>query len=599
MLITLLSVALAKTTASSVLTDAEGKHGAELAADGLLTTGWGEGASGYGEGAWWELDLGTNTALQSISLWPGNLAKGARSYREYSRPKRIKVYVDGAVQGDVINIPDDKMQRVDVPLSVSGKKIRIEAVEVYEGGVYADLFISEVAVNYVAGDRAKQVDKLLAWKDSKEGQRAYAEYEEKVLAAYDTHKADGNELDSLKFLVDCAADGPPYLRRRADSLVPDGYRAAALEPDEKAMMAIRKLKNPYAIPGLEMAMTRAVGDAQEELKEIVEIFYAYQDLISGGRRNIKAWGEPGWEKGALRSFGEPLALEIDRFGDVYVADTGNNRVQMYDQGGISKKQWGAQPDASNAWLGGDRTWYAAGSAASDAQGAFTNPLDVELIPGKEADGFAVLDGKGRVQIFDAEGNPTIGWPVNVDYSPDAGVGGEGFLAWNAKKEVLIAVLGRYGVVYRLDSEEVGRFKLEDGTPKAMEVGKDGKLYLGYGYDVVAYNGLDGFRYGKVFGQEVLGEGYEDFDITLDEEGKMWVVTDRGWVYKFKKPGKLEWKVRVIEDYDLSHPRAAVSQGMVYLTDRDRIVRRDALQKHLDEEAEAAGAAPEGDKKKGK
>ena len=48
------------------------------------------------------------------------------------------------------------------------------------------------------------------------------------------------------------------------------------------------------------------------------------ELIGGGDRNITFWGQEGWEEGALRGFGEPLSIEVDQFGDLYIADVGNH-----------------------------------------------------------------------------------------------------------------------------------------------------------------------------------------------------------------------------------------------------------------------------------
>ena len=45
--------------ASSTLIDSDNqRHPADKAVDGLLSKGWGEGADGYGEGAWLDIDLG-------------------------------------------------------------------------------------------------------------------------------------------------------------------------------------------------------------------------------------------------------------------------------------------------------------------------------------------------------------------------------------------------------------------------------------------------------------------------------------------------------------------------------------------------------------
>ena len=582
------SFAYAKATASSVAQDEAGKHPADLALDGLLTTGWAEGGVGHGEGAWWEFDLPSATKLETVSFWGGNLSDGRKSFREYARPKLVRVYIDGVQQGEKDEEGNfkgfrlqDEMKRIDIPVEVeAARKVRLEIVETFEGFVFADCYISEFAVNFTEGERARAVEKVEAWRTGKEGIKLHEKHEEEVLAAYKLHKDDGDENTGLDFLMSAAADGPLYLRKKVTSLVPEGSRAAAIVPDEKSMEAIRKLKDPNGIPGLEMAALRSIGKQQKEIREIIEIFYAYQELNSGGRRNIKAWGEQGWEVGALQSFGEPLAVEIDRFGQLYVADTGNNRLQRFTQDGLSDKQWGAKPDVASFWFSKKRTWYAAGAAPGDTNGAFQNVVDVELIPGKEADSFVTLDAAGNVQVFNEEGAPLIGWTARVDHEMSAKVGGEGYLAWIPQKKVLVVFIGNTAVVFNLASEELSRWKVKDGTPNSVEVGKDGKLYLGFGSDVNQYS-HDGFRFATVIDKTILGEGFEDVDITLDDEDRMWALTDTGWVFLFKKPGKLDWKVR-ISDVPFVRPRFAVSQGMVFVTDRDRIVKKDALQLRTDE-----------------
>ena len=589
------SLAFARSSASSVAKVDGAPQGADLALDGLLGTGWAEGAPGHGDGGWWEVDLGVPTVLETLSLWPGNLKEGAKSFREYGRPKIVKLLVDGKQVGEDVRLTDE-MQRRDIamPDGTKGKVIRVEVVEAYEGAIYADGYLSEFAVNFTDGERAKAVAKVDAWRTSKEGEKLQAKHEEEVVKAFDTHKADTSEEKAFGFLMDAAGEGAPYLRRKVGALVPEGYRAAALVPDPKAMEALLKLKDPNGIPGLEMAALRAMGKDQKKIRSNVEYLYAYQDLNSGGRRNIKAWGDAGWEPGALRSFGEPMALEIDRFGQVWVADTANNRVQRFTQEGVADKQIGAPKDVSERWFGKRRTWYAAGSNASDESGFFVNTLDVELLPGKEDDRLAVLDAAGRVQLFGPEGGILKGWNANLDHQAQDKVGGEGYLAWLPRKKVLLVVIGDQVGRFDLEGEKVGDdWKISDGTPNAVEVTPDGTLWMTFGSDVVTYN-ADGFRYGKQFGEEVLGEGFEDVDLTLDETGRMWALTDTGWVFNFKKPGKLEWEVQVT-DVELVHPRIAVSQGMVFVTDRDRILKMDALQKHTDA-VQAAEEAAEGAQK---
>jgi hypothetical protein len=249
---------------------------------------------------------------------------------------------------------------------------------------------------------------------------------------------------------------------------------------------------------------------------------------------------------------------------------------------VSKRQLGAKPDVSNAWFGDGRRWYAAGSGAGTDSGQFTNPLDVEIIAGKtpDLDRFAVLDAAGRVQVFDHDGRAVIGWTVRVDHEVQPRVGGEAYLAWIQPKELLVVIMGPEAVVFNLKAEELLRWKVTDGTPNGVDALPDGRIFMVFGARIEAYN-ADGFNYGTMIDQKVLGQGFEDLDVTVDEEGKLWALTDKGVVYKFKKPGKLDWKMKVSE-VELERPRFGVFQGNVLFTDRDRIVPVDAAQMHADE-----------------
>ena len=77
------------------------RHTATLAMDGLLKTSWGEGVEGSGENSWLEVNLGRTRDLTEISIWPGNLSEGAKSFREYARPRNIKISLRGGRGRDV------------------------------------------------------------------------------------------------------------------------------------------------------------------------------------------------------------------------------------------------------------------------------------------------------------------------------------------------------------------------------------------------------------------------------------------------------------------------------------------------------------------
>ena len=578
--------------ASSTLVDPDDKkikYSADKAVDGLLKSGWGEAEDGYGEGTWIEVDLGRTSEIREINIWPGNLSEGKKSYREYSRPKKVKVSVGGQEHEAVFL---DRIQRFDLKLEepVEARTIRFEVVEVYEGFVFSDCFIAEVAVNFHSS--RDKLEPLLKWMDSPAAEEAWDAHDEEVRQAFlSITEAEFGDQEQLEWIMDQAGDGATFLRAKAVAYVDVGYRAAAIRPDETAIDALAKLKDANGIPALEMAQLRSYGAQRDELAELVEIFYAYQQLIGGPSLNVPYWGETGWTLGQIQSFGEPVPIEIDAEGNLYVADIGNNRVQRFTYEGRADRQWGgAEADITNIWFDKGRPWYVSGAVPGTKNNQFETPLDVELLPMGEGTGMAVLDASKRVQLYDEEGRAMIGWPINNNAQLDDGVGGEAYLGWVPRKKALYVVLGDELIAFSLEAEELGRWELEDGTPNGLEVGKNGKLYLIYGRDVVMYD-LDGFRHGVIWDTEVLGEGFEDMDITIDENGQLWVVTDQGWVHKMKNHRKVEYSVKFSE-VSLIHPRIAVQEDILYCVDRDRIIRLDALQARIDAEDLARELAEE-------
>lgn len=579
---------VAKAKASSEHESGGVEYQVELAFDGLLGTGWIEGEAGAGKGAWLELDLRASTQIDSLSLWPGNLSEGKKSYREYSRPHTITIKLDGKPLGNPMRILDE-VQRLDIPVGQQARTVRIEIDEVYEGFVFTDCTISELAINYAESKGAAQME-LEEWEQSDEGKTAYQDYIDELEGHYQAHKrAEFGAPESLAWIMDAAADGAHYLRAPVQKRVAMGSRAQALHSDKEAIDTLRKLKDANSIPAFEMAQLRATGNDKAWLEELVEIFYAYQELIGGGNPNVPYWGDTGWSEGALQSFGEPIPIVVDRFGSVYVADVGNNRVQRFADNGRPDRVWGGPPDIADTWFGRGRPWYVSGSAPGDGPGQFHNPIAVELIPEKEMDLIAILDAERRVQIFDPDGNQLIGWHLNTEREVEPALGGEGHLAWLPGKSLLYAFFGSEAIAFDIHGQEILRFDIDEGTPNDVLVYKN-KFLLVYRDAIVRYE-ADGFRDRQMWDMDDFDQGYEDVDLAMDEEGAIWAVTDTGRAFKFKRPGKLEFQVDISE-YSLEHPRFCVRDGLLHATDRDRIIVIDALQAKLDEEEAALREAEE-------
>jgi|GEM_PF-1026197 len=584
---TLGSTASAGTINASSFADTdEGKMTAAQAADGLLSTSWAEGVSGDGAGQWLELDLGARTELHDLSFWPGDLSQGKRSFREHGRPKIVHVEVDGVAVGGPVTILD-QMQRVDIPMQASGRKVRLVIDTAYEGLVHSDTCIAELAINFP--DLGPSAATWVAFLTSDSAKRLHDSFDETLLQKYQAYKdAQFGDRDALAWINDAAADGEPWMRTEAAKRIPVGYRAQAIASSDRAREALRKLKDPNAIPALEMAMLRTTGDERKQLAETVEVFYAYQEMVGNKDRTAPPWGESGFWRGALRSFDEPLAIARTQDGSLLVADTANNRVQRFGDNGLVRKVYGGgEPGITDAWFEDGRAYYVSGAQPGDQPGHFVNPLDVALIPGKDADGVAVLDAARRVQVFDGAGTLTAGWTVETDNRPAPRHGGEGYLVYLAKGKRLLAFIADECVVYDLSGTEMGRWQVEGGVPDAVVASPSGQLLIAFRDEVWEY-AADGFAKFVRVDDQTLGRGFEDLGMTYDSAGKLWILTDDGVVHKYKKPGKQEFQVKIAH-FSLSHPRLAVDDGIVWFTSDDAIQRVDAIQAKLDEEtAQDAG-----------
>ena len=62
--------------------------------------------------------------------------------------------------------------------------------------------------------------------------------------------------------------------------------------------------------------------------------------FSADGKFIKAWGGGiGSEKNGPMEFNDPHGIDIDSDGNLYIADRGNDRVQVIDKNGNFKTQW--------------------------------------------------------------------------------------------------------------------------------------------------------------------------------------------------------------------------------------------------------------------
>lgn len=567
--------------ASSEQTGTDGKkQSAALAFDGLLGTAWAEGAPDDGTGAWIELTFDKPTDVASVSLFPGYLGGADRELREYGRPKLVTLTFtvpgsDPVVKQERLLDPGETGPlRHDVILTVPGATaLRITFDEVFSGGLYSETRLAEVAINLVAGDRPAPVTDAITWLQSEDGQKLAVAQRETAVGLYEAIKAaEFGDKPSFEQLKDWAADGAPYLREKVAKL-PWGFRLVALQPDKTSIEALLKLKDANAIPAIERAALRLTGDLAKDLSRRARLFDAYTELGAANVRNVPAWGQPGIAKGQLRGFGVPLDVAADAWGNLYVADTGNHRVQQFGEDtGVVGKVWGAkEPDVAEVWYYGSRDAYAAGSRPGEGAGEFVNPSDLAVAYGKDGDSVFVLDAKGRLSEIGPDG--AIARTVKLPAEGGAGAG-EVHVVTDGK--AVVALFANEGFVYARKDWDAApvKFELKEGAPASAVMFSNGKLGLVYESKLIEYS-PDGFRFGDLLG-DTLGTGYENWAVTTDEDGRLWAVLDTGEVVKFKKPGKVDFRFPV-GDYSLQNPRIAVFDDHVFVSDQDRLVHVDALE----------------------
>ena len=564
--------------ASSTLTSTDGvKHPPEAAFDGDLTTAWAEDETGAGEGAWIELRLDAPVEVRSVSLWPGDLSKGERSLKENGRPHTVRLTLDdgkGGVVEETWRVRDGAehgIQRVDVPIVGLARTVRVTIEQAYAGYIHNDLYLSEIAVNFTDGE-VPGADALEAWRTSPAGETAEADHREAVIARFAAVTADDalGDREAFAALEGWAANGAPHWRARVARTVPLGFRAQAVRPDDVAIDALLKIKDPNAIPALTLASLRSHGRDARRLAAVVGYFEAFAELKGGGRRALAPWGALGWEPGALRGLGEPLGIGLGVYGDLYVADTANHRVSVFGPDGRLRATWGdGEPTVTRTWLGGDRPHYVAGRSPSTAEVGFTAPLDLDLVSTKDADTLVVVDAEGWVRVFDDQGALRTRWRARGEMAPAAGYGGAAHVVF-AKGQVVV-IQGTTGMTFTAEGEEVARWEIEAGAPVTAVGLRNGRIVLGFRNGAGMYD-AGGRRLATFVGETDLPLGYEAWSLAADEKGKVWALTDHGWAVQFARPGKVARAVQVAPR-GLPIPRFVVREDLLFVTSADGTIQR--------------------------
>jgi hypothetical protein len=188
-------------------------------------------------------------------------------------------------------------------------------------------------------------------------------------------------------------------------------------------------------------------------------------------------GLPG---SAAGQFASPVGVGIDNnsgsasFGDVYVVDNGNHRVEKLDSGGHFLLAFGKEV---NAVTKGDVCTSAEATACGPGQQEFEpGALFFASSIGIDTAGNVLIGDYGRVEEFTEGGAFVTQWPVGEEGLVPA-------VAVNSSNEVYVHGEGASGVRrYSEFGSELAPPIDGEGSPRALTLGPNDEIYIDNGFD---------------------------------------------------------------------------------------------------------------------
>jgi hypothetical protein len=560
-----------KFSASSQKSSSSGDNSPSMAFDGLLSTSWAEDKPGNGLGEWIEVDLGKDVAIETLSIWGGDFSS-RQNWKGRARVAEATVSWTGPDGADDKTVElGDRFSRRDLTIGATVRTIKIQIDEIHEGGIFADAHIAEIAFDFRKkpdASLAEAVEKKITSSRSLRKQRDAAEGELGKLL-----EACQNNVDysaNFRAIGDMAARGASYRVPVVQSVIPVGSRLQMLPFNEDAVVALGQLKDANAIPYLDIAAAGARDNGDREwLLQGVARFEAQAELRRGMRSTVPNWGSTGMEKGAFKSRGEPLSIAADSQGNIWVADTGNNRVQRLTSMGTADLVIGGDKAIVTSWFGDESEPYASASKAGREVGQFMQPMFVCV---GNYDNVMVIDADLRVQTFDPDGKPIAQWQLETRWRPRSGAGNATPIITWLDDDFYIIVRDEVWT-YTAEGEKKNQYNLEGGKVQAGVIAAKGKLLVRHvgSREITEYKPEDGFKQGRWMKKDVPDDGSEDWDLATDEKDGLYVVTDAGKVYYFNKRGKFLGEIPVFEN-PKDMPRIAVFDTLIFVSAKDKITR---------------------------
>jgi DNA-binding beta-propeller fold protein YncE len=296
----------------------------------------------------------------------------------------------------------------------------------------------------------------------------------------------------------------------------------------------------------------------------------------------RIWGQVGVEAG---QFNHPRGLAVGPDGNLYVVDSDNNRIQVFDPNGLPLRQWGSNCNLATTFGCVDPD----GAGPLDfGDGQFQEPWGIDVAPDGRV--YVADTWNHRIQVFDTDGNFLNKWGRygQTATEPDMFYGPRD-LTVDAVGRVFVTDTGNKRVsVFDQDGQFLQQFGgggAEPGQfeePVGIDVDAEGNLYVAdtWNQRIQIFDPTGaGTRSDYVFSQEwpvqawfgesVVNKPY----LAVDAQGRVYATDPEGYlVIVFDDKGGLltTFGQYGYDDQSFSLPTGidVGTDGSIYVTDTD-------------------------------
>jgi len=237
-------------------------------------------------------------------------------------------------------------------------------------------------------------------------------------------------------------------------------------------------------------------------------------------------GRTDWSFGAGDGeFSDPWRVVVGPSGKIYVMDRGNTRVQVFNADGVFINKWG-----TSGW-GDDQLVYPVGLAVDSSENVYISDLSMNRVQKFTSDGIFITKWGSA-----GTGDGQFGWPLDVAVGPSGSV----YVVDGSRVQVFssdgtfVAKWGSYGTAdgqfnnpYGISIDTSGNVFVADGRNNRIQKFSSDGVFLG--------------KWGRNGGDGTAGFGDGEFsfpiDVALDASGNIYVadgLNDR--IQKFSSAG---------------------------------------------------------------